>query len=509
MNRTNYLKYFTSLFFSLLFFSLFAQLETNLINKLNIKDELNYIQYFDSETVKRLANELTNTDKQLFSIVHFGDSHIQAEGPTSVTRKKMQEQYGDGGRGMMFAYSAANSYTSILYSTSHKGNWTFAKSFQLKPKIPIGVSGMTVKTVEKNASLTFNLKITSASNRKLRIYIDKDSTSFDFLLIANEDSTYLKVTDYMSSSLPYIEILVKEHQNKFSINTIQNNSKQNHFEFYGMSLETDKDKGIIYHSVGVGASQYGSVLVEELLGEQLPSLRPNLCILDFGTNNYLYDNIVRTDLGPQIEKIIRNLRSFSPNTLILLTSTQALFYKSKNVTSGIIFRDLIDSLAKKNNCLFWDWYAISGGKKSLEKWRDAGYAQKDLVHLTTKGYSLKGSLLFEAIQNTLDSLNKNTQMVKLVLPYTEIKENFQAVIADVIPKKENQQVLIKIEKKPIVPIKKEDAKTQTSKGQNYIVKKGDTLYKLASKFGTSIDKIKKNNNLKSDVLQIGQKLKIP
>jgi hypothetical protein len=193
----------------------------------------------------------------------------------------------------------------------------------------------------------------------------------------------------------------------------------------------------------------------------------------------------------------------------LLTSTQDLFYKSKNVTSGIIFRDLIDSLAKKNNCLFWDWYAISGGKKSLEKWRDAGYAQKDLVHLTTKGYSLKGSLLFEAIQNTLDSLNKNTQMVKLVLPYTEIKENIQAVIADVIPKKENQQVLIKIEKKPIVPIKKEDAKTQTSKGQNYIVKKGDTLYKLASKYGTSIDKIKKNNNLKSDVLQIGQKLKIP
>lgn len=509
MKRINFLNYFSSLLFSLLSFSLFAQLEPNLINKLTLNDKLNYIQYFDSGTVNRLANELKNTNKQLFSIVHFGDSHIQAEGPTSVTRKKLQEEYGDGGRGMMFAYSAANSYTSILYTTSHKGNWTFSKSFQLKPKIPIGVSGMTVKTVEKNASLTFNLKNTSASNRKLRIYIDKDSTSFDFLLVVNEDSTYLKVADYIASSLPYIEILVEEHQNKFSINTIQNNSKQNHFEFYGMSLETNTDKGIIYHSVGVGASQYGSVLVEELLGEQLPTLRPNLCILDFGTNNYLYDNIVRSDLGPQIEKIIQNLRSYSPNSLILLTSTQDLYYKSKHITSGIIFRDLIDSLAKKNNCLFWDWYAISGGKKSLVKWRDAGYAQKDLIHLTTKGYNLKGELLFEAIKNTLDSLNKNTEMVKLVMPYTEIKENFQEVIVNVIPKKENRQEQIKIEKKPIVPIKKVDSKNQTSKGQNYVVKKGDTLYKLASKFGTTVDKIKKNNNLKSDVLQIGQKLKIP
>ncbi|MDR2684456.1 MAG: C40 family peptidase [Prevotellaceae bacterium] len=42
----------------------------------------------------------------------------------------------------------------------------------------------------------------------------------------------------------------------------------------------------------------------------------------------------------------------------------------------------------------------------------------------------------------------------------------------------------------------------------YIVKKGDNLYQIAKKFGTTIAKIKKENCLKSDNLKIKQRLKI-
>ena len=43
----------------------------------------------------------------------------------------------------------------------------------------------------------------------------------------------------------------------------------------------------------------------------------------------------------------------------------------------------------------------------------------------------------------------------------------------------------------------------------YIVKKGDTLYGIAKKYGLSVDELKKYNNLNSSSLSIGQKLKIP
>jgi lipoprotein-anchoring transpeptidase ErfK/SrfK len=55
-------------------------------------------------------------------------------------------------------------------------------------------------------------------------------------------------------------------------------------------------------------------------------------------------------------------------------------------------------------------------------------------------------------------------------------------------------------------IMKSTIKTEDS--IEYSVVPGDTLYGLAKKFNTTVDLIKKTNELKTDVLQIGQKLKI-
>ena len=43
----------------------------------------------------------------------------------------------------------------------------------------------------------------------------------------------------------------------------------------------------------------------------------------------------------------------------------------------------------------------------------------------------------------------------------------------------------------------------------YIVKKGDSLYSIAQKYNTTVDSIKKLNNLASNLLSINQQLKIP
>jgi lipoprotein-anchoring transpeptidase ErfK/SrfK len=47
-----------------------------------------------------------------------------------------------------------------------------------------------------------------------------------------------------------------------------------------------------------------------------------------------------------------------------------------------------------------------------------------------------------------------------------------------------------------------------NKSVMYTIESGDTLDKLAKKYGTTIDLIKINNNLKSDVIRLGQKLRI-
>ena len=56
-----------------------------------------------------------------------------------------------------------------------------------------------------------------------------------------------------------------------------------------------------------------------------------------------------------------------------------------------------------------------------------------------------------------------------------------------------------------IPILNEIAKEDNI----YVVKKGDTLYKIAQNFGTTVNDIIKTNNLTKTLLNIGQVLEIP
>ncbi|MEW9670700.1 NlpC/P60 family protein [Ammoniphilus sp. 3BR4] len=49
----------------------------------------------------------------------------------------------------------------------------------------------------------------------------------------------------------------------------------------------------------------------------------------------------------------------------------------------------------------------------------------------------------------------------------------------------------------------------SASAEDHVVEAGDTLYRIAAQYGTSIDKLKEVNGLRSDLLSINQKLVIP
>ena len=50
--------------------------------------------------------------------------------------------------------------------------------------------------------------------------------------------------------------------------------------------------------------------------------------------------------------------------------------------------------------------------------------------------------------------------------------------------------------------------TSSSTSRKYTVQKGESLYSIAKKFNTTVDEIKRKNNLTSNLLSIGQVLNI-
>jgi lysophospholipase L1-like esterase len=57
-------------------------------------------------------------------------------------------------------------------------------------------------------------------------------------------------------------------------------------------------------------------------------------------------------------------------------------------------------------CAFWDARQAMGGYGALLKWRRAGLAQPDLVHLNGGGYQKLGDLLAEALETAYDQYRR-------------------------------------------------------------------------------------------------------
>jgi len=506
------IKLFNIFFLTSQLFYVFGQIN-NYPKALNIDTSYAYLQFYNNQVVKQFASHFQNVDKDKLVILHYGGSHIQAENPTTIARANFHAKYGSGGRGLMFNYSAANTYSSVNYSSSKKGNWKYAKSFQARnTALPLGVCGMTVETNEVNAELIFNLKnVILPENHEIFVFFENDSISYDIAVYL--DSTLINSTVHELKDQSY-GLSFKYQQGIQSIRlVVKANENGKRFRFYGLSVENEVNSGIVYHSTGVGAAAFRSVLQLDKMPDQAKVLKPDMVILDFGTNDILSTNKIDVNLEKQILKSIKKFREVNPEIIIILTTTQDLFYKGKPITACFEFRDLLESIAKSNNCLFWNWFDLAGGTKTIKSWNEEGYAQNDCIHLTKKGYQVKGQLLYESFENTLRIFNNNPTVEEYSILGSKIKQNnSSATIQNIdstmtLIQSDSTIVSDSIPTKPIriTPPKVTPVVTQ----KKYIVKKGDTLSQIAEKNKTTVSKIMKANKLKSDRLSIGQVLVIP
>lgn len=484
------------------FSPIFGQ-DTSKCRILGIDSTFGYLQYYSPETGEKLKSLFDNSTQERVVIFHYGGSHIQAERPTSYARKLLQHSYGNGGRGLIFNYGAANTYSSINYGSTFKGKWDYAKSFQMPPKIPLGVCGMAVKTNEKGAELYFNFKEKiPTENYTIQVFTDVNQLMYDFSVTIDGQSYIFNQSNVKKTEQSaFIEFAYSGEIQQITIKTLATDTTATEFRFYGINIQHAKNKGIVYHSLGVGAAPFRSVLYLDKLPGQAKALSPDMVILDFGTNDILYNNAIDSKLSSQMSKAIRQFREINPNVLIVLTSVQDLYYKGKYITAGPLFRDLVDSMARAEDCLFWNWYDLSGGLGTIKTWYKEGYCSSDCVHLTAKGYESKGTWLYKSIQNSLQFVQTHPgetlsiQGKKYELPKPPVKDT--TVQNQNTPQVNGTSPTIK-KTTPVV-----------KKPRTHKVKSGDTLSGIAGKYHTSIAKIKKANGLKSDMIKIGQVLKIP
>lgn len=90
--------------------------------------------------------------------------------------------------------------------------------------------------------------------------------------------------------------------------------------------------------------------------------------------------------------------------------------------------------------------------------------------------------------------------------YLQAKDKYQKIITDFPNSKHLFEVKRKLEELNMKIIF--SGVTVPGKTQIYEVKKGDALEKIAKKFNTTVDLVKKSNNLKSNLIRLNQRLRV-
>ena len=392
-----------------------ADADRALAKELGLDLDQNRIQFHDARALAPLRAAWKQARNRGLRVVHLGDSHVQAGISTRALRTVLKAAVGDGGYGLIFPYSVAKTYAPDDYTSTYTGSWECGNSRVLPPKVPVGVLGYACRTTKKGASftITFRNEI-PATWRELWLFVTRQARRFDLEVSAGGRSVLARVEPASAKAPPYVRVRLPPVGDSITVRLARLSERAAAFEFEGMSLTAPGGQGAVVHAAGLGGAQFRAVLHEEFFERQLAALHPDLVIIDYGTNDYFYDDVVRPELQRTIRKVIQRVRDAAPNAAIVLTSAQDLYSKGRNVTSGPAFSGLIERIAGEEGCAFWDWFWIAGGPATLMAWQERGLARKDGVHLTARGYELKGRLLGEAFQRTIEWMNAHRAANSLV-----------------------------------------------------------------------------------------------
>lgn len=368
----------------------------------NINHHLNKIENVNERTLGKLFNKWNSDSKEPIVVAHFGDSHVQTGWQIAPIRQALQQYKGNAGRGMIFPYSIAKTYSQEDYTSSFTGTWRTANSIHQPPKIGVGVSGFVAVTQDAATKVGFNFKKADLGSIQAKLSVRVPEGSYQVTM--SNDTTSQTLTVSQQAGTPTQELVFDLPHTGTTLDIrINRQSGYGSFEFHGLNLvKADVTGGVLYHNLGVGGAAFNAIVQQKWFEEQFPKLNADLVILDWGTNNVLYTNQIAGDFERTVRNTIQKVRAANPNATILLASVQEARYKGKNVTVSEDFERLMRRIAQEENCLYYDWYNISGGHNSVNLWKDLGFASKDAIHLNGKGYRVKAQLFANALLNALN-----------------------------------------------------------------------------------------------------------
>lgn len=337
--------------------------------------------------------------KGVVSIVHIGDSHIQADFLPGEVRNGLQDFFSNAGRGLVFPYQLARSNAPADIVSSSNTTWQFNRLAHPEIPMEVGITGYGIRSSAESAFISFSLKTGSTGSPsfdRLKFFLDTNASCQWQLRAGGKDTVF-----YSDSSL-YKEFLLGESTASFILSATGSPGTK---AFYGVSLEKSVP-GVLYHTIGVNGARYDHYNQALVFWKQLAALKADLFIVSLGTNE-AQGAFHEKNLTEQVSLFLAKLRAVSPHASILIT-TAADSYRQRRPNAVLKQVNLsLRAFCQREAIPFWDLYAITGGYGSAHSWSRRRLMSRDRVHFTAEGYRIQGRLLLNALAKGYNSYIAN------------------------------------------------------------------------------------------------------
>ncbi len=388
------MKLFINCLFSLLYLTCDSQIKqegvVNYTKNKIVGDSLSMSHFFSG------LDSLQAHSKKTLSIVHIGDSHIQADYFSGMVRVLFHQKFGNAGRGLIFPYKIAHTNEPVNYTSSSNSEWLGVRNVLNPNNYNIGVSGISIFSKTNHTDINIKVRNSTHCNytfNRIELFSEQATTKNTLMQNCTEKN---KINSFLTA------FKLKDTTHSFTLQF----TEQTNIDIHGLILKNDS-AGILYHTIGVNGATFKSYNKTSLFAQQLNDLHPDLVIISLGTNESYDAKFDSIQFKKELQEFVSTIKTTCGNCSVLFTTPADNFkiHKKKAIHNAKpkLITQLINNYAYSNHYATWNLYDIMGGKGSMKIWHKNKLATKDYVHFTRAGYELQGELLFEAIMSKYNS----------------------------------------------------------------------------------------------------------
>ncbi|MEO8130231.1 MAG: GDSL-type esterase/lipase family protein [Bryobacteraceae bacterium] len=339
-------------------------------------------------------------DGAVTRILHYGDSPTTADLITADLRILLQKQFGDAGHGYVLVAKPWAWYGHRGFEISNSG-WQITPANQSEVRNGLfGLGGVVFRGSPGSVS-RLSTHDTDYTQVEIAYLHEPSGGLFEVLadgkLLGEIDTKYPQIISGFTS------FPIPPESKRFEIRVKSGNPR-----LFGAHF-SKPGPGIIYNSLGVNGA-YVAILSrmfqERHWSEQLQHYKPDLIIVNYGTNESVYASFVDTSYKKELREVIRRIHSAVPEASVLVMSPMD---RGERLPTGEIASvpalvrlvNLQQQIAADTGCGFFNTFQAMGGPGTMGRWYNAEQrlVSADFIHPMPGGAKLVGNLLYRALTN--------------------------------------------------------------------------------------------------------------